>query len=94
MFEFLKPKAKTDPAPQTEKSPVEAVKSAAGTVASSISETANAASPVTGKYIVQPGDSLSKIAKSHNVPLKQILDANPQIKNPDLIHPRDVINLG
>ena len=44
-------------------------------------------------HTVQPGDSLSKIAKAHGVSLKQVIAANPQVKNPDLIHPREVINL-
>lgn len=44
-------------------------------------------------HTVQPGDSLSKIAKAHGVSLQQVIAANPQVKNPDLIHPREVINL-
>lgn len=44
-------------------------------------------------HTVQPGDSLSKIAKTHGVSLKQVIAVNPQVKNPDLIHPREVINL-
>lgn len=46
-----------------------------------------------GTYTVQPGDSLSKIARAHNMSLDAIIAANPQVKNPNLIHPREVINL-
>src|SRR5690606_14242778 len=38
-------------------------------------------------YTVKKGDSLSKIAKAHGITLNQIIKLNPQIKNPDLIHP-------
>jgi hypothetical protein len=45
-------------------------------------------------YTVQPGDSLSRIAKAHSLSLNAVLDANPQYKkNPDLIHPNDKITL-
>lgn len=42
-------------------------------------------------YIVQPGDSLWEIANDHHLTLKELLAANPQIKNPDLIHPGDPV---
>lgn len=44
-------------------------------------------------YTVQKGDSLSKIAKAHNISLSAIIKANPQIENPDLIHPNQKIHL-
>lgn len=44
-------------------------------------------------YEVKSGESLSRIARAHNISLKAILAANPQIKNPDLIHPKDVIRI-
>lgn len=44
-------------------------------------------------YKVKKGDTLSKIAKAHKVTLKKLIAANPQIKNPDLIHPGDIINI-
>jgi LysM repeat protein len=44
-------------------------------------------------YTVKSGDSLSKIAKSHNISLQAILKANPDIKNPDLIHPNQVVQI-
>lgn len=45
------------------------------------------------QYTVQPGDSLSRIGQRYGVSLAQIKALNPQIKNFDLIHPADVINL-
>lgn len=54
---------------------------------------AEAAAEPARTHTVQPGDSLSKIAKAHGVSLQQVIAANPQVKNPDLIHPREVINL-
>lgn len=44
-------------------------------------------------YKVKKGDTLSKIAKAHKVTLKKLIAANPQIKNPDLIYPNQVINI-
>lgn len=44
-------------------------------------------------YTVQKGDSLSKIAKAHDLSLSAVIKANPQIKNPDLIHPDQKITL-
>lgn len=44
-------------------------------------------------YTVQKGDSLSRIAKGHGLSLDALIKANPQIKNPDLIHPDQKITL-
>ncbi|WP_027408256.1 SafA/ExsA family spore coat assembly protein [Anoxybacteroides tepidamans] len=41
----------------------------------------------TTTYIVQPGDSLWKIAVRYQVGLSEIIQANPQIPNPRLIYP-------
>lgn len=38
-------------------------------------------------YIVQPGDSLWKIAVRYQVGISEIIQANPQFKNPNLIYP-------
>ncbi|NGQ96661.1 SafA/ExsA family spore coat assembly protein [Brevibacillus sp. SYP-B805] len=38
-------------------------------------------------YTVQPGDSLWKIAQKYKVGLAEIIRANPQIRNPNLIYP-------
>ncbi len=44
-------------------------------------------------YTVVKGDSLWKIAVKYEVGLSEIKNANPQIKNYDLIYPGQVINL-
>lgn len=42
-------------------------------------------------YSIRPGDSLSRIAGFHGISLKLLLALNPQIDNPNLIHPGQVI---
>lgn len=37
-------------------------------------------------YMVNKGDTLSMIARKHDVSLRQIIDANPNIQNPDNIY--------
>lgn len=49
--------------------------------------------PTQKSYKVKKGDTLNKIAKVHKVTLKKLIAANPQIKNPDLIYPGQVINI-
>ncbi|MCA1219881.1 LysM peptidoglycan-binding domain-containing protein [Streptomyces sp. 8L] len=52
--------------------------------------------PTTAKpktYKVKAGDSLSQIAKDHGMTLAAIEAANPQIHNPNVIHPGDVVNV-
>ncbi len=36
-------------------------------------------------YVVVPGDSLDEISKSQGITLADLVAANPQITNPDLI---------
>jgi LysM repeat protein len=46
------------------------------------------------KYVlVQKRDSLYRIAKALKISLADLIAANPQIKDPDLIHPGDKINV-
>jgi len=44
-------------------------------------------------YIVQPGDSLWKIAVKYQVGISELVAANPQITNPNLIYPNQKINI-
>ena len=44
-------------------------------------------------YTVKPGDTLSKIASRNGLSLAQLLQANPQIKDPNRISVGDAINL-
>jgi spore coat assembly protein SafA len=45
------------------------------------------------KVVVKPGDTLSEIARKNGVPLQQLIAANPQFKNPNLIYPGNVVNV-
>lgn len=45
------------------------------------------------KYKVKLNDNLGKISKLHKKTVKSIIDANPQIKNPNLIRPGQIINI-
>lgn len=44
-------------------------------------------------YTVVKGDSMWKIAVKYEVGLSEIKDANPHIKNPDLIYPGQILNI-
>ncbi len=44
-------------------------------------------------YTVVSGDSLWKISRRYEIGLSEIIDANPQIKNPSLIFPGDRVNI-
>ena len=44
-------------------------------------------------YTVKPGDNLSRIAMRYGMTLAQLLQANPQVKDPNKISVGDVLNL-
>lgn len=44
-------------------------------------------------YTVQPGDSLWKIAVRYQVGLSEIIEANPQFRNPNLIYPGQKVTI-
>jgi uncharacterized YkwD family protein/spore coat assembly protein SafA len=44
-------------------------------------------------HVVQTGDSLWKIAVKYQIGVKEIIEANPQFKNPNLIYPNDKVNI-
>ncbi len=55
---------------------------------------AKPSSPAASKtHVVDDGQNLSAIAKMYGVKLKDLIAANPQLKNPDVVHKGDVINL-
>ena len=43
--------------------------------------------------IVEAGDTLTAIAEANNVPVQDVIDANPQIANPDMIRPGQKVNI-
>jgi LysM repeat protein len=47
--------------------------------------------PIT--YIVQPGDNLTRIAQAYGTAVNAILALNPQITNPSLIYPGEVLHI-
>ena len=44
-------------------------------------------------HTIERGESLSQIASAHSVSVDALIAANPQIKNPDIIYPDDVLNI-
>ena len=54
---------------------------------------AAAANAAQATHTVAPGDSLWKIAVRYQVGVSELIGANPQIKNPDLIYPGDVVKI-
>ncbi|HEV2801173.1 MAG TPA: LysM peptidoglycan-binding domain-containing protein [Pyrinomonadaceae bacterium] len=49
--------------------------------------------PTPGKHTVSSGETLTIISRKHGVTLKALLDANPNIKDPDRISIGQVLNL-
>lgn len=47
----------------------------------------------TDTYIVKSGDTLWKISKRYQIGLSEIINANPQFYNPDLIYPGDRVTI-
>lgn len=62
-------------------------------VAGSIGSGTVTAQTTYDTYIVQPGDSLWKIAVKYQVGLDEIIAANPQFPNPRLIYPNDRVKV-
>lgn len=54
---------------------------------------ASGASAANDVHIVQKGDSLWKIAVKYQIGVKEIIQANSQFKNPDLIYPNQKVNI-
>lgn len=47
----------------------------------------------TAKHTVVSGESMWKIAVKYEVGVSEIIKANPQVKNPDLIYPGQILNI-
>lgn len=50
-------------------------------------------SEVFYKHTVKQGDSLWKLSKAWGIPLKEMIDANPQLKNPNALMTGEVVNI-
>jgi LysM repeat protein len=64
---------------------------AAPSSVTTVTATASAADPIT--YVVQPGDNLTRIAQAYGTTVNAILALNPQITNPSLIYPGEVLRI-
>ena len=53
----------------------------------------DSASAASSMHTVQQGDALSVLARRHGVNLDDLIKANPQIVNPDLIYPDDTLRI-
>lgn len=49
--------------------------------------------PIIHKHTVKQGDSLWKLSKAWGVSLKELIDANPQLKNPNALLVGEVVNI-
>jgi spore coat assembly protein SafA len=51
--------------------------------------------PVAGviEYVVQPGDTMFLIAQRYGISLDALIRANPQIRNPEMIFPGEVVHI-
>ncbi|GAA4854154.1 hypothetical protein GCM10023310_36390 [Paenibacillus vulneris] len=45
------------------------------------------------KHTVVQGDTLWKLSKAWNIPLNQLIEANPQLKNPNVLMTGDIVNI-
>ena len=57
-------------------------------VVESVSESSHAS---RNTYSVIPGETMWAIAERYNLPLTTLIEKNPQIKNPNLIYPGDIL---
>lgn len=53
----------------------------------------NIDNPVITQYTIKKGDNLTKIAKANNTTVQELLKANPNIKNPNLIYAGEKLNI-
>ena len=44
-------------------------------------------------YTVKAGDTLSRIARRNHLSVAELLQRNPQVKNPNLIYPGQKLNV-
>jgi len=56
-------------------------------------DASGASDNLIAQYEVKSGDTLSAIAQRYGISLQALIDANPQIVNPNLIYPGDLVTL-
>jgi len=49
--------------------------------------------PMVVTYVVQSGDTMSSVAAAHNIGLAALEAANPNVTNPNLIQPGEILNI-
>jgi spore coat assembly protein SafA len=54
---------------------------------------ASSSQDTSATHVVERGDTLWQIAADAGVPLQALINANPQIVNPDLIYPGDTVHI-
>lgn len=57
------------------------------------SDSAKSTSSSNNSYTIKPGDTMSDIAKRQGVGLSDLIKANPQVKNPNLIYAGQELNM-
>ena len=55
--------------------------------------TANVYAQNMDSYHVHEGDSLWEISQKYKIGLEEVIDANPQYEDPNLIYPDDIVNV-
>ena len=45
------------------------------------------------RHRVVKGDTMWKLSRAYGVSLQSVIDANPQVENPDLIYPDEILNI-
>ena len=45
------------------------------------------------RHKVVKGDTMWKLSRAYGVSLQSVIDANPQVQNPDLIYPDEILNI-
>ena len=59
----------------------------------STAPSSNSMTSANSTHTIERGETLSQIAAAHGVSVDALIAANPQIKNPDIIYPDDVLNI-
>ena len=69
------------------------LRSTSGGDSSGGGQTAGESAQSARVHTVRKGDTLWAVAKQYGVTVQALIQANPQIKNPNLIHPGEAVNI-